>query len=849
MKTVDWEKIETVFSAALAVDEQQRDRYLQEVCENDDMLFNEVSSLIRAFQANSTFIDSPCRDLGLKAYGADSEPIERGEMVGNFRIERLVGEGGMGRVYLASDTRLGREVALKFLSDDPFLDNDWAERQALKEAKASASLVHPNICSVYAVEQIDDHRVIVMEYVKGESLAEFLRSGRRLTGDEFFTIAKQITDAIASAHERDVVHCDIKPGNIMLDAEGQIKILDFGVAKILHRRNVANGVEEFLSRASQEGLIEGTVAYMSPEQLKGEDLDRRTDIFSLGTVLFELATGINPFAKKSDAETISEILSPESPLDSPLSNEIPAPLRPILKRCLERERKDRYQSARELLADLENPRAIARKVSTWLTAVLAVALILVVTIAGFLAFVRGREPYKMAILPFRNETSDPANDHISDGMGEGLIRKLYGSDRLRLTPYTAVTGYRGEDVDHVAAGREIGTDLVVSGTLSRREGQLIIQTNLLDVNRGIVIQSWEDEVPQNDPLSFETNMTDRLISLLGVDPQQLTEAKRRGSTTKNPEAFRQFLVGRYYWKKRDSQNLHTAIAAFQRSIELDPGYGRPYAGLADSYVLLSLVAYGTVPTRETMTKARAAARQALEINPDDAEAHTSLGIVLTKYDWNWAAAEKEFRLAIDLDPDYAAAHYWLSDVLAITGRAEESIREAKRARELDPFSPQTEMNLARTYYYAREYDKATEVLLGAGSEGKVDRKINYMLGLVHLQKGSYAEALKIFQDIAAENRLFAAAPLGYTYAKLGMKKEALAVIEELKTSAGDKPVPSEQIVFIYTALGESEKAFAHLHDAYDGRNAVLIALKVEPLFDPIRNDPRFAELLRKMSLI
>lgn len=847
MKTVDWEKIENVFSTALALDKQERLGYLEHACANDDRMLHEVGSLIEAFEKNSSFIDQPCRDLGLKAFIGDSKELKAGDRLGSFEIQQLLGEGGMGRVFLARDLRLGRLVALKLLTD-PFLDDAGAERQVINEARATALLDHPNICSVYGLEEIDDHRVIVMQYVSGQTLAEILRV-EEFEREALFRTAVQITEAISAAHKRDIVHCDIKPGNIMRDLDGQIKVLDFGVAKIIHRRNASEGMEEYLTRKSKNGLIQGTVAYMSPEQLRGEELDLRTDIFSLGALLFELATGTNPFSRKSDAETISSILSGRSPVDSPEARDVPKELRPILRKCLAKDKENRYQSADELLSDLKNPRGMAARHFARLHTVLALALVILIAVAIVFMLTRKPDAYRMAILPFRNETSEAANEYIGDGITEGLIRKLSGSDRLRLTPFTAVTGYRGENVDHLSAGRETGADLVVTGSVSRNNDSFRIVTNVLDTKRGVVIQNWVDDVPLDDPLSFQMDMANRMTALLAVDSSQLTEAARRGSTTENPEAFRQFLIGRYYWKKRDEQNLQIAVTAFQKAIELDPGYGRPYAGLADSYVLLSLVAYGKVPTRETMAKARAAAKQALEINHYDAEAHTSLGIVLTKHDWNWSEAEREFRVAAETDPDYAAAHYWLSDLLAVTGRAEESIKEAERARELDPFSQQSEMNLARTYYYAREYDKAKEVLSRASGEEKVDKKVRYMLGLVEIQKANYFEALTIFQEIAAENKLFAAAPLGYTYAKLGMKNEALRVVKDLKESATDGRIPSEQIAFIYAALGDNQNAFLHLNAAYADRNAVLIALKVEPLFDPIRSDARFIELLKKMSLI
>jgi tetratricopeptide (TPR) repeat protein len=386
----------------------------------------------------------------------------------------------------------------------------------------------------------------------------------------------------------------------------------------------------------------------------------------------------------------------------------------------------------------------------------------------------------------------------------------------------------------------------LTGKILRQDDHLVVRTSLLDSNQGITIRTWEDPFDTSDVPSLENNVANRVLSSLAIEQNDLARKSHRGSTTDNGEAFRQYLIGRYYWEKRDRQNLQTAIAAFQQSIDLDPSFSRPYAGLADSYVLLNLVAYGAVPTKDTMTKARAAAKKALEIDPNNAEAHTSLGVVLTKYDWNWPESEREFRQAIDLDPDYAAAHYWLSGLLAISGRSDDSIVEAEKARELDPFSPLVDLNLARSYYYGRQYDKALEVL--ANSSNVDDKKIRYMTGLVYLQKGMLSQSLNIFEDISKENRVFAAAALGYTYAKLGRRDEAMRLLAELGQASKDNFVMSQEMAIICIGLNEKEKALQYLNQAFQDRHGALIAIKVEPLFDPVRGDARFSRLLTQMSL-
>lgn len=840
VKIDNGKKADSIFNDAIELAINDRDIFIRNACLDNPWLLDEVNSLVRTFETCSGFLDDSGLELGLQVLGSEEPAFLGGDMIGHFRVERLLGVGGMGSVYLAEDTKLKRLVALKLLND-PFHDDERVRKQMLKEASATASLEHPNICSIYSAEKIGDHHVIVMQYIEGRSLSRLLRE-EELEQNLALSIFTKVAEAIRVAHNAGIIHCDIKPGNIMMAADGSIKVLDFGLAKFLRRPQDESKLQQ--SQASQSGLIEGTVAYMSPEQLKRERLDRRTDIFSLGTILFELITQMHPFERDTDAETIAAVISNDSPINRSAETRIPSHLKPVLRKCLQTDRELRYQNVDELLSDLSQPRSISIGTGK-ITAVLISALILILGFVGYSMIFCKVKTYKIAVLPFKNELFDTSFDYITDGLTEGVVNKLSAFSQLKTVPYSTVSGYR--DMDSISAGKEVGAEILLTGKMLHQDDHNIVRTELLDVNTGDVISDWEDEVSPADALIFENMMTNRLISLLSIDNSGSTASKRRGSTTENAEAFRQFLIGRHYWKKRDEENLKTAIAAFQDAIDLDPGFSRPYAGLADSYVLMSLAAYGSIAPNEAMSKAKAAAKQALEIDPYNAEAHTSLGVILTKCDWDWTGAERELRLAGEMDPDYAAAHYWLSDLLAVTGKAEESITEATRARELDPFSQQTEMNLARTYYYARQYDKALAVLDDAKRDGPAERKIRYMKGLVFIQKGMYREALQILQDISNGNKLFAAAERGYAYAKLGMRKEAIDVIHSLQASNKDS-VPSEEIAFIYTGLGDKDHAFFYLNEAFKVRHAVLIALKVEPLFDPIREDERFVAILHNMGL-
>jgi serine/threonine protein kinase/Flp pilus assembly protein TadD len=844
VKSEKWKRVELVFSTAIEMDGSERGDYVETVCTGDPWLFEEVNSLIDAFENRSGFIEDQGFDFGLRVLGTGPARFEQGRMIGRYRIDRLLGEGGMGDVYLAQDTGLRREVALKFLNSAS-IDDGSARRKVTKEARAAASLRHPNICIVHGVEEIENYHVIVMEYIEGETLAERIASGS-FRSVEFMMVAVQIVDAITAAHEHGIIHCDIKPGNIIVMPDGRIKVLDFGLAKILNETADGNLLLETISIGPQNGLIQGTVAYMSPEQTRGESLDARTDIFSVGTLLFELLSGVNPFSQKSQIETMLAIADKRSPLKGEHRKKIPARFRPVLRKCLETDRERRYPSADLLLEALRNLSLINRFPASLAASILAMFLVvMLLTLGSYLYLTTGRQ-HLTAILPFNNETSDTGVDYLADGITEGLINKLSDVKILKTTPYTMVSGYRGSDIDRIAVGNSLGVDLVMTGRVHRRDGILVIHSDVVDVRRGAIVQSWDDEITEDDALSYEVHMTNRLISLYTSGGQQ-DRSIHRGATTENNEAFQQFILGRSYWKKRDEKNLKLAIEAFQKAIDLDPSYARPWAGLADSYVLMSLAAYGGLSTKESMTKAKAAARQALEIDPYNAEAHTSLGIILTKYEWDWPEAERELRMAVEMNGEYAAAHYWLSDLLAVTGHPAESVAEAERARDLDPFSQQAEMNYARTLYYARNYDGALAVLSNAAGSENVDKKIKFMTGLIYIQKGMYDQAVDIFKNISAGDKLFAAAELGYAYGKLGKRKEAVEIIEHLTKTSGGR-LPTEELAFIYTALGEKDEAFRCLNDALKNRHAVMIGLKADPMFDPLRDDPRYTELLKKMSL-
>lgn len=850
MENKDWEQLESIFHEAVKLGARERREYLSQACAGNDWLRAEVDSLITECGNKPEFMEEPAFDSGLRVLHRNSENSLTGQTIGVYQVKQKLGEGGMGAVYLAEDTRLRRPVALKFLTNALIGDN-WAKRQLVKEAQAVAMLDHPNVCAVHGVEETGEHNFIVMQYVEGETLSRLIHD-RLIDAKDILPMARQIVEAIAAAHAHGIIHRDIKPGNIIVTPTGQIKVLDFGLAKIIQQKNKATRAENDLSNASRKELILGTVAYMSPEQLRAEKLDYRSDIFSLGVLLFELSTCQHPFSRDNEADTISAVLTCEPIVAVNHNSKNVSAFNGIVRKCLEKNKDRRYQSASELLVEFqsfEQNRPPKINYADFFSVILISLLMLLVASGAFFYF-RAAKIRSLAVLPFENKSSDRGIEYLTDGLAESLINNLSNSGKVRVKAFSIVSGYKGNDVDPVKTGRELAVDAVLIGTIARENNQFVLQTKLIDSTDGSQLWGAENVFQGADALLQQKVISDKIISLLDPvwkntpDEQEI----RSSPQTTNPEAFRYYLIGRHYWKKRDPENILKAIDAFQQSISADPSYARAYAGLADSYVLLSLTAYGSTPTVEAMIKAKAAAKQALEIDEKSCEAHTSLGIVLLKYDWNWAEAEREFRRALELNPEYAPAHYWYSSLLAITGRGDESVNEAKKARELDPFSPLVDMNLARTYYYHRRFDEALEVLSKKSETSGVDPKTQYMIGLVYLQKEMYGEALEIFQNIYASNKSFGSAALGYSYAKLGRRSEAVKILAELDEASKENYLPPQEKAIVFIGLNENEKAFQYLEEAFEEKHQSLISLKVEPLFDRLRAERKYAELLKRMNL-
>jgi len=828
-------------------------------------------------------------------------PLSPGTKLGRYEIRSLLGAGGMGEVYLAIDQELDRTVALKILSKELASDRQRLQR-FIQEAKAVSALNHPHILTIFEIGQADRLRFIATEFIDGETLRQRLRnSPLKLT--DVLEIAIQAASALQAAHATGIVHRDIKPENIMIRRDGYLKLLDFGLAKLKELRGSSTEAEA-PTRAlvkTDAGTVMGTAFYMSPEQAKGMAVDARSDVWSLGVVIYEMVTGLLPFAGDTSNETISLILQKEPAPLARFSHEVPAELERIVSKTLTKNREERYQTIKDLTLDLRNlkrqievaaeidrtaspdfgtaapsvgqeptttpsavPASTAQtspvgssakyiifgfKQHKLMIVVLAVGLTLAVVALKAYLPVRNSEVAidSIAVLPFENRGADPDTEYLSEGLAESLIYRLSQLPDLKVSPTSGVFRYKGKQVDAAKAGNELGVNAVLLGRITQRGDSLTISAELVDVRNNRLVWGEQYDRKMSDLLATQREIAREIVDKLRLKVSGADKALAKHYTESN-EAYQLYLKGRFYWNKRTAEALTKSIEYFNQAIGQDPSFALAYAGLADSYV----VPANLIPPREAMPKAKAAAMRALELDETLAEAHTSLGRVLAAYEWNWTSAEKEFKRAIELNPHYATAHQWYGGCLEATGRRNEAIAERKRALELDPLSLIINFELGVAFYYAHDYDQAIDQFHKTLELDQNFLPPHVFLPAAYEQKGRYEEAIAEFKKGIPLTRgsewSLTKGGLGHLYAILGKKTEALTLLDELKQLAAREYVPPTSVALIYVGLGEKDEAFVWLEKAYEERSFQLQWLKVEPRWDSLRSDPRFANLMRRIGL-
>lgn len=882
----------------------------------------------------------------------DSKPLD-GRMLAHYQVMVEIGRGGMGRVYLAQDTRLGRRVALKLLSRHSTHDPERV-RRFQQEARAASALNHPNILTIHEIGEYKGVQYLATEYVEGRTLRSLLERGRfKLSVAAEVVI--QVASALEVAHRANIVHRDIKPENLMLRPDGYIKVLDFGVAKLLESAtndsgdlvgNGNNGAAQTGAESfeTKPGVVVGTASYMSPEQARGLRIDRRTDLFSLGIVLYELVTGHCPFKGPTQSDVLAALLAHEpAPLSQHLRGVQPnvlQELQRILNRALEKDRERRYQSAKDLVADLRvfkqlleepwrtgelaqpvtspqtgalpsDPKVTSRlaplpadgkadaksaeqtvgktettgvvatppaqphvtKTKTespenkdvekaqprWQRhrrALLFAAFVLAASALAYWAYGywQSRAPdISIAVLPFEYTQAvrqdENEREYLADGLTENLIQRLSQVANLKVIARNSVFRYKGKLPDSRSVGQSLGVGTVLNGRITPHGNALTVTVELVDVRSNTILWGQQYESDARDVHLLQSTLANRIAEQLRLRLSGAERQRLASRDTENVEAYKLYLKGRHLWNQRTGDSIKRSIESFQRAVLLDPNYARAYAALADSYALAPI--YSETSPEEAVAAGKDAAARALELDPLLAEPHAALGFIRHQYEWNWAGAEQAYQRALALNENYATAHQWYSGFLSSLDRSAEAIREAERARELDPISTSISTNLGATLYYARKFSQAVSQFQKALELNPNAAGVHAHLGMAFEQQQQYELSLAAFQRaiaLAGDNTQMKLR-LARNLALAGRPEEARKLLEEIQQNAAPGTVPLYLVASIYTALGEKEQAFATLTQSVALREEGIIWLKVDPQLDPLRSDPRFAALLKSVGFV
>ena len=825
--------------------------------------------------------------------------LQPGTTLGRYEIRSKLAEGGMGEVYVALDTELNRTVAVKVLHQ-AVAGNEQRVRRFIQEAQAASALNHPHILTIHEIGTIDNSRFIVTEFIDGYTLRQRISEGSQNL-NEVLEIAIQTTSALAAAHTAGITHRDIKPENIMVRRDGYVKVLDFGLAKLAEPVDFVSDAEAPTKAMvnTGAGTVMGTANYMSPEQAKGVDVDPRTDLGSMGVVLYEMITGRGPFVGETATDSLSLILQKEPVPLSRYIKEVPAELERIVTKALTKDREERYQTAKDLLIDLRTlkrkmevdaeldrttppevrgplstvsgtaatvasstsgpPASSAEYILSGIKqhkfAVAVAAVVVVATVVGISLYVHARNSEvaieSIAVLPFQNRSTEPDTEYLSDGLAESLIYRLSQLPNLKVSPTSSVLRFKDKEIDPLTIGNQLGVNAVLSGRIIQRGDNLTISAELVDVRHNTLLWGEQYERKMSDVLQTQRDIAREIVDKLKLKVSGDEKALAK-NYTENNDAYQLYMKGRFYWNKRTAQALHKSVEYYQQAIHLDPNFALAYAGLADTYSLLGgPEAGGDLPPIEVLPKAKSAALKAIELDGTLAEPHVSLGHVSYFYDRDWVTAEREFKRAIELNPNYAVAHHWYAIYLStIPGRISESLAEIRRALELDPTSLIINAWYGRILAVAGQLDEAIEQLKKTVELDPSFILSHYRLGQAYAEKQMYQEAIEEFNKVLSlpEGQATGLMGLAYVYPLAGRREEAQKALDDLLALSRKRYISPGQIGIVHIARGEKDKAFELLEEANRVYDLNVMRMKVERRFDPIRSDPRFVDLARRIGL-
>ena len=794
-----------------------------------------------------------------------------GQLLLHYRVVEKIGEGGQGTVYKVIDTTLDRPAVIKVLPPD-LTDSASNLVRFEREAKLASSLDHPNICTIFGLHKAGDIQFIAMQYVEGRNVRQLV-DGRPLDLRQALSIAIQVTDALAAAHARGIVHRDIKARNVMVTRSGTVKVLDFGLAKLIETPHSVSSDPQL----TEVGVPYGTSTYAAPEQAQGLKADHRADIFSIGVLLYEMLAGTWPFRGKTALDVRYAVVYHKPKLIVEARGEDSQALRriqEILDRALAKVPEDRYQRIEDMQSDLQavlrevdvdssvgntlTDRPVTttstRPVSFWTTPRRIAAATLLVLALSLIAFKIYRPAAdansttinSLAVLPFAN--NDPNSEYLSDGITESLIESLSRVPNLKVKSSSTVFHYKGREADPKKIGRELGVHALLSGSVTQVGDNLEVSVELIDVRDDS--HMWGERYGRKVsevvalPQQISRDVSQRLRSRVdGVDHSQLTR-----NYSPDSEAYRLYLQGRYNWNKRTVEGLQNGIDFFGQAIMRDRDYGLAYAGLADCYLLLNV--YNVTSADDSFPKAEAASKKALSINESLAEAHTSLGFVTYRYRLQWDEAEQHFKKAIALNPNYATGHQWYASYLAAAGRLNEAVVEAKTAHELEPFSLTIYSDYVRSLYYAGRLDEARKELLKLREMDQSFMRAHYELGLILEEEGKLEEAIAELSTAlkSAPENITALTALGHAQALAGKTSDAEKVIKRLQQLSKQQYVSSFHIAAVYAGLDERKIALDWLEKSRQERFNWLPFLKVDPVWKNLRSEARFVELAKSLGL-